>query len=56
MAGAFGISLVILLVFSYFTAGVLRRPNASFYLSTVLALVYYLTKLKTYPNKEETRL
>lgn len=56
MAGAIGISLVILLVFSYFTAGVLRRPNASFYLSAVLALVYYLTKLKTYPNKEETRL
>ncbi len=56
MAGAIGISLVTLLVFSYFTAGVLRRPNASFYLSAVLALVYYLTKLKTYPNKEETHL
>ncbi len=56
MAGAIGISLIILLVYAYFTAGVLRRPNASFYLSVVLALVYYLTKLKTYPSKEETHL
>ena len=53
MSGAIGIALVILLVFSYFTAGVLRRPNASFYLSVVLALVYYLTKIKVYPSKEE---
>ena len=52
IAGAIGISLIILLVFSYFTAGVLRRPNASFYLSVVLALVYYLTKIKVYPTKE----
>lgn len=52
LAGAIGISLIILLVFSYFTAGVLRRPNASFYLSVVLALVYYLTKIKVYPAKE----
>ena len=56
MAGAIGISLIILLVFSYCTAGVLRRPNASFYLSVVLALVYYLTKIKVYPSKEEDRL
>lgn len=56
MAGAIGISLIILLVFSYFTAGVLRRPNASFYLSVALALVYYLTKIKVYPSKEENCL
>ena len=56
MAGAIGISLIILLVYAYFTAGVLRRPNASFYLSVVLALVYYLTKIKVYPVKEEDQL
>ena len=53
MAGAIGISLIILLVYSYFTAGVLRRPNASFYLSVVLALVYYLTKIRVYPSQKE---
>lgn len=56
MAGAIGMSLIILLVFAYFTAGVLRRPNASFYLSAVLALVYYLTKLKTCHGKEDCTL
>lgn len=56
MAGAIGMSLIILLVYSYFTAGVLRRPNASFYLSVVLALVYYLTKIKEYPAHKEDRL
>ena len=45
--------LLLLLVYSYCTAGVLRRPNASFYLSMVLALVYYLTRIKVYPPKEE---
>lgn len=53
MAGAIGLSLILLLVYSYCTAGVLRRPNASFYLSMVLALVYYLTRIKVYPPKEE---
>ena len=28
-AGAFGIALCLCLVYAYFTAGVLRRPNAS---------------------------
>lgn len=45
-AGAAGIALLLLLVHSYFTAGVLRRPNASFYVSMVLAMVYYLINLK----------
>ena len=53
MAGAIGLALILLLVYSYCTAGVLRRPNASFYLSMVLALVYYLTRIKVYPPKEE---
>ena len=45
-AGAAGIALILLLVHSYFTAGVLRRPNASFYVSMVLAMAYYLINLK----------
>ena len=53
MAGAIGLALILLLVYSYCTAGVLRRPNASFYLSMVLALAYYLTRIKVYPPKEE---
>lgn len=45
-AGAFGIALCMLLIHAYFTAGVLRRPNASFYLSVVLAVIYYFVKIK----------
>lgn len=41
-AVSFGIALVMGLVHAYFTAGVLRRPNASIYLSFILAGVYYL--------------
>ena len=48
-AGAFGVSLCLLLLHIYCTAGVLRRPNASFYLSVVLAVMYYLVKIRTYP-------
>ena len=39
-AGAFGIGLCLCLVYAYFTAGVLRRPNASIYMSVLLAAVY----------------
>lgn len=46
MAGAIGMALIIILVYAFCTAGVLRRPNASFYLSLLLALVYYLVKQK----------
>ena len=49
-AAAWGISLVCCLLHVYHTAGVLRRPNASFYMAAVLAAVYYLTK-----PKRETR-
>lgn len=52
-AAAWGIGLVCCLMHIYNTAGVLRRPNSSFYLAAALASVYYLTKIKTYP--EETR-
>lgn len=37
---------------AFATAGILRRPNASFYLSVVLAVIYYLVKLRRY---EETK-
>ena len=49
-AGAFGISLVLALINAYNTAGILRRPNASFYLSVILAVIYYLVKIKKYPQ------
>jgi hypothetical protein len=53
MAGAIGISLIIILVYAVCTAGVLRRPNASVYLSLLLALSYYLVKIKKYPEDKE---
>lgn len=56
-AAGWGIALAMCLIHAYFTAAVLRRPNASFYLSAVLAAVYYLVKIKKYPvssgKKEE---
>lgn len=51
-AGAFGISLCIALVNAYFTAGVLRRPNSSFYLSVVLAVIFYLVCIKKYDDDD----
>lgn len=53
-AGAFGISLCLLLLHVYCTAGVLRRPNASFYLSVVLAVIYYLITIRKYPAQSKT--
>lgn len=52
-AGAFGISLFLALINAYNTAGILRRPNASFYLSVILAVIYYLVKIKKYPETEK---
>ncbi len=46
-AFAWGISLVMTLAHAFFTAGVLRRPSASFYLAVSLAAVYYLTRIKS---------
>ena len=51
-AGAFGIALCIALVNAYFTAGVLRRPNSSFYLSVILAVVFYLVCIKKYDGED----
>ncbi len=51
-APAWAISLVMLLAHAVFTAGVLRRPNASFYLAVSLASVYYLIKIKPTEGKK----
>ena len=47
-AGAWGVALVMAMLHAFATAGILRRPNASFYLSVVLAVIYYLVKLRRY--------
>jgi hypothetical protein len=39
------------LIYAYNTAGVLRRPNSSFYLSVLLGVIYYLTMIKDYGEK-----
>jgi len=49
-AGAFGMAFCLALIYAYSTAGVLRRPNSSFYLSIVLAVIYYLTVIKKYDD------
>ncbi len=51
-AAAWGISLCMCFAHVYNTAGVLRRPNGSIYLSVALAAVYYLVELCPYPNRE----
>lgn len=52
-AAGWGIALVLALLHCYFTASILRRPSASFYMAAVLAGVYYLLKLKCYPEESE---
>lgn len=52
-AAGWGISLVMCLGYCYFTGGVLRRPSASFYMAAILAAVYYLIKIKKYPDEVE---
>ena len=52
-SAGWGIALIMYLIHSYCTAGVLRRPNGSIYFSVVLAVVYYLVKLKKYPETEK---
>ena len=51
-SAGWGIALIMYLIHSYCTAGVLRRPNGSVYFSVVLAVVYYLVKLRKYPKTE----
>ncbi len=56
-ATAFGIALIVCLAHAYNTAGVLRRPNASIFLSATLAGIYYLVKVKEYDeNKNERKI
>lgn len=52
-AGACGIALCTCLAHIYNTAGVLRRPNASFYLCLTLAVIWYLIYVKDYDNTKE---
>lgn len=49
-AAGYGIALLMCLAHCYNTAGVLRRPNASVYLSAILAAVYYLVRLRKYED------
>ena len=55
-AAGYGIALILCLLHAVTTAGVLRRPNASIYLSALLAGVYYLVKLKQYDEKKTEAL
>ena len=43
-AAGCGIALCCALAHAYFTAGVLRRPNVTFYLAVLLAAAYGLTR------------
>ncbi len=54
-AGACGVALCMGLAHAYFTAGILRRPNASFYLSLVLAVIWYLIFVKRYDDTKEKK-
>ncbi len=42
----FGIALLANMLHAYATCGVLRRPGSSFYLSAILAIIFFFTKLK----------
>ncbi|MBP3587501.1 MAG: O-antigen ligase family protein [Clostridia bacterium] len=53
-AAGHGIAFLLCMAHAVFTAGVLRRPNASVYLSAMLAAIYYLVRLRQYPE-EDTR-
>ena len=50
-AAGVGMAFLLALVYAYHTAGLLRRPNASFYLSAILAYIYYLVKLRRSGNE-----
>ena len=54
-AAAYGIAFLMCLAHAYNTAGVIRRPNASIYLSVILAVFYYFVRLKSYDQPAGTR-
>ena len=49
-AAGHGIAFLLCMAHAVFTAGVLRRPNASVYLSAMLAAIWYLVRIKSYPE------
>ena len=49
-AAGHGIAFLLCMAHAVFTAGVLRRPNASVYLSAMLAAIWYLVKIRAYPE------
>lgn len=51
-AGAVGIALLAVMAHAYYTCGVLRRANTLHYFGVLLALAYYLVKIKQYPAPE----
>lgn len=52
-AGTCGVALCTALAHIYNTAGVLRRPNASFYLCLILASIWYLIYIRDYDDSKE---
>ena len=48
-----GVALCTALAHIYNTAGVLRRPNASFYLCLILASIWYLIYIRDYDDSKE---
>lgn len=51
-AGAWGVGLIMAMMHAFATAGILRRPNASFYLSVTLAVIYYLVCVRRYEARD----
>jgi len=51
-AAGYGIAFLMCMAHVYNTAGVLRRPNASIFLSAILAAIYYLVRLRQYPEQK----
>lgn len=51
-AAGYGIAFLLCMAHAYNTAGVLRRPNASVFLSAILAGIYYLVRIHTYPDPQ----
>lgn len=54
-SGAYGMALCLAMAYAYCTAGVLRRPNSSFYLSVILAIVYCIVKLKIEDDSADSK-
>lgn len=53
-SAGYGMAIVVAIMYAYFTAGMLRRPNASFYLSVVLAIIYCITTLRAVQKNDKT--